>query len=179
MKRVHLVVVTCCGLAAWVSATVTIPVQAQPSLRSSDAQRLIGTWRLVSFESSDQEMQQARGDRPIGLLFYDGTGHMAAQIMPDRTRRRFTGPVSGVFAGPRPTTDEALDAITGYTAYFGTYSVDERARTVTHHRLGNLNPGALGDFVRRYEFEADDRLVLVPLDSPNLRSAAITWERVK
>ena len=44
---------------------------------------------------------------------------MVVQISPDRPRRRFTG--------PQPTPDEALDAISGYAAYFGTYTVDERA----------------------------------------------------
>jgi hypothetical protein len=104
---------------------------------------------------------------------------MAAQIMPDRARRKFTGLPSPVFAGPQPTADEALDAIFGYTAYFGTYSIDERARTVTHRRLGNLDPGALGDFVRRYEFATEDRLILTPLDSANLRTVRVTVERLK
>ena len=135
--------------------------------RSPDAQRLIGTWRLVSFGSSDQEMQRARGTKPIGLLMYDDTGHMAAQITPDRDRRRFTGPVSRVFAGARPTAEEALDAITGYTAYFGTYVVDDRTRTVTHRRLGNLNPGALGDF-------APDTSSLLGIDSFWSRSTTPT-----
>ena len=30
--------------------------------------------------------------------------------------------------------------------------MDERAQTVTHKRIANINPGGLGDFVRRYEF---------------------------
>jgi hypothetical protein len=65
--------------------------------------------------------------------------------------------------------------LAGYTAYFGTYTIDEAARTVTHHRTGNLNPGGLGDFVRRYEFVTEDRLILRPLESTN----ALTWERLK
>ena len=42
-------------------------------------------------------------------------------------------------------------------------------------REGNINPGALGDFVRRYEFAAGDRLILMPVESQN----RLTWERVK
>jgi Lipocalin-like domain len=161
-------------------AVTTVPVaegQSKPSF--SESKRLIGAWRLVSFESNDQENPRARGARPVGLILYDATGYMSAQMMPDRVRRKFTGPPSPVFAGPRPTAEEALDAIFGYTAYFGTYSVDEQARTITHHRLGNLDPGALGDFVRRYEFANEDRLILTPLDSPNLRAARVTVERIK
>jgi hypothetical protein len=84
-------------------------------------------------------------------------------------RRRFTGPHAGLFTGPQPTPDEALDAISGYAAYFGTYTVDARAQTVAHKRVGNINPGGLGDFVRRYELPIEDRLVLVPQERTDLR----------
>ncbi len=87
--------------------------------------------------------------------------------MPDRARPKY--------AGRQPTPDEAKAAITGYIAYFGTFTVDEKARTVTHHRTGNINPGGLGDFVRRYEFAPGDRLILRPMENMN----ALTWERLK
>jgi hypothetical protein len=179
MKTSTALLVGCCFVGSVVLTMGQAGGLRESVSPSPDAQRLIGTWQLVSFESTDQETQRVRGTKPIGLLVYDSTGQMAAQIMPDRNRRRFTGPVSGVFAGPRPTAEEALDAITGYAAYFGTYVVDDRTRTVTHRRLGNLNPGALGDFPRRYAFAAGDRLVLSPLDNPDLRTAQLTWERVK
>lgn len=91
------------------------------------------------------------------MIYYDGTGHMAVQIMPDRARPQY--------AGTLPTPDEAKAAILGYAAYFGTYTIDERARIVTHHRTGNINPGGLGDFVRGYEFASDDRLILRPVEA--------------
>ena len=78
-----------------------------------------------------------------------------------------------------PTPAEALDAITGYAAYFGTYRVDERAKTVTHKRIGNVNPGALGDFVRRYEFQGDDVLELTPLERRDVRAVRLSWKRLK
>ena len=164
-----------CGLAALAS----VRTETQTTPRPSAADRLIGTWQLVSYESSDTESQRYRGPNPVGLIYYDRTGHMAVQISPDRMRRRFTGPQAGVFTGPQPTPDEALDAIAGYAAYFGTYTVDERAQTVTHKRIGNINPGGVGDFVRRYEFPTEDRLVLVPQERTDLRAVRLTWERLK
>ena len=164
-----------CGLAA--VASVRTATQTTPG--SGAAARLVGTWQLVSYESSDTESQRFRGPKPIGLIYYDRTGHMAVQIAPDRPRRRFTGPQAGVFTGPQPTPDEALDAISGYAAYFGTYTVDERAQTVTHKRIGNINPGGVGDFVRRYEFLTNDRLALVPQERTDLRAVRLTWERLK
>jgi hypothetical protein len=151
-------------LTAWISGWSA--ANGQVSSLSDTAKRFIGTWRLVSITATGQT-DPNRGSHPIGLIYYDGTGHMAVQIMPDRLRPKY--------ADAEPTPDEAKAAITGYTAYFGTYTIDERAHTVTHHRLGNINPEALGDFVRRYELASSDRLILRPLESTN----ELTWERIK
>jgi hypothetical protein len=127
--------------------------QAGPA--SEEAKRFIGTWRLVS-------------DTSMGLMYYDGLGNMAAQVMPSRVRAKY--------AGTQPTPDEAKEAITGYLAYFGTYTVNEGAHTITHHRKANINPGQVGDdAVRGYEFAPDDRLILTPAGSRN----QVTWERMK
>ena len=134
--------------------------------QGADAKRLLGTWRLVE-TTTDGKPDPVRGLHPTGLIYYDATGHMAAQIMPEGGRR--------AFAGTGPTPEEAQAALRGYTAYFGTYSVDERAHTVTHHREGNINPGALGDFVRRYEFLPGDRVALRPMENRN----RLVWERIK
>jgi hypothetical protein len=177
MTSIRPLVVSCCACALAVLAVARTETQS-PTPPSAPS-RLIGTWALVSYESSDVGSKQYRGPKPIGLLYYDRTGNMAVQISPDRQRRRFTGPQAGVFTGPQPTPDEALDAISGYAAYFGTYIVDERAQTVTHKRVGNINPGGVGDFVRRYEFPTEDRLVLVPQERTDLRAVRLTWERLK
>ncbi|MDQ6828174.1 MAG: lipocalin-like domain-containing protein, partial [Gemmatimonadota bacterium] len=51
-------------------------------------------------------------------------------------------------------------AINGYDAYFGTYVVDIRSHTVTHHFIAALNPTDVGrEVTRRYRFEGD-QLVL-------------------
>ena len=149
-----------------VAIVLIVRVAGQSASQGADAQRFIGTWRLVSIVR-DGKPDPNRGAHPTGLIYYDGTGRMAVQIMPDRARPKF--------AGAQPTPEEAQAALIGYTAYFGTYSVDERVHTVTHHREGNINPGALGDFVRRYEFAPGDRLILMPVESQN----RLTWERVK
>ncbi len=136
--------------------------QSESSGRSEAARRFIGTWRLVSIESATANPN--RGARPTGYIYYDSTGHMGVQIMPDRVRASWTG---------SPTPEQAKDALTGYTAYFGTYTVDERQRLVTHHREGSLVPGAV-DFVRKYEF-AGDRLTLTPVGGAN----HLTWELIR
>ncbi|MBP0580524.1 lipocalin-like domain-containing protein [Labrys sp. LIt4] len=138
-----------------------------PNVQSNHAaaRRFVGTWRLLSIDNSP--LQPDRGDKPTGLLFYDGKGNMAVQIAPSRPRRPFVD-------RHVPTAEEAHDAILGYTAYFGTFSVDAGKGTVTHHRHGNISPGATGDFVRRFKFLAEDRMALMPIEN----DVSLTWERV-
>ena len=140
----------------------------QSTSQADVSKRFIGAWRLVSIEVNGQ-VDPNRGAHPTGLIYYDASGNMAAQIMPDRPRPKF--------AGSQPSPDEAKAAFIGYTAYFGTYSIDEKAHTVTHHRKGCVNPGLVGvDAVRRYEFAPGDRLILSPAENPSSR---LTWERIK
>jgi hypothetical protein len=77
-------------------------------------------------------------------------------------------------AGAKPTGEEALAALDGYIAYFGTYSIDAVAQAVTHHRQGSVQPGDTADLVRRYTIEGD-RLTL----SPPGTNYEVNWERIK
>jgi hypothetical protein len=127
---------------------------------------IIGTWRLVSIEGGATPGN--RGTKPTGLIIYDAHGYMAAQIQPDRPRPKWTG---------TPTPEQIAEAFRGYTAYFGTYTIDEKAKTVTHHRQGMLDGGAV-DFVRKFEFAPGDRIILTPVGAAG-PPTHLTWERVK
>lgn len=152
------------------------PAAAQDSGKASfqrpawgeDAKKLFGTWRLVE-TTSDGKVRPERGANPLGLITYHESGWMAAQIQPDR-------PPVGM-AGAQPTGEEAKAALHGYTAYFGSFTVDEAKKVVVHHRLGSVSPGwnKTPDYVRAYEFEGPDRVVLRPVGNKN----ALVWERLK
>ena len=114
IRSLRVVVLVVVILIAQVGARSTSGQAAPPS---DEAKQFIGTWRLIS-------------DTSTGLMYYDGLGNMAAQVMPGRPRAKYTG--------TQPTPDEAKAAITGYLAYFGTSTVNVRAHTITHHRKGNL-----------------------------------------
>jgi hypothetical protein len=127
------------------------------------AKRFFGTWRHV-ISTVDGKPVAGRGPHPKGLIYYDPSGHMSVQVAPDIERRR---------AGSEPTPEEAKAALAGYIAYFGTYSIDEQACTVTHHRLASVQPGDVADLVRGYEFKGD-RLILRPLGTTH----EVVWERI-
>jgi hypothetical protein len=160
MPAVRLVVL---GFAFALAAM--LPAAGQ-SASGGDAQKLVGIWRLVSI-TTDNQVNPLRGGKPTGYIFYTASGEMGAMIQPERA------PIT--MAGKEPSPQEALAALKGYTAYFGTYTVDEKAKIVTHHRTASVQPGAEVDARRNYRFEPGDRLVLGGVGTKN----ANVWERVK
>src|SRR5262249_25595454 len=102
---------------------------------------------------------------PHGIIYYDPSGYMSVQVAPDVVRGK---------AGGGATPEEAKAAIDGYIAYFGAYSIDEQAQTVTHHRQARIKPRHGPALLRGYEF-AGDRLILRPLGS----TREVIWERIK
>jgi len=119
------------------------------------APRLVGHWTLVSFEIvSGGQTDYPFGRDPIGRITYDATGHMAVQIM-NAGRPAFTSDDQA--AG---TAGEVSAAFHGYVAYYGTYSVDEDARVVTHRLTGSLFPNWIGSEQRREIVLEGDRLTL-------------------
>jgi hypothetical protein len=130
---------------------------------SDVAQKLLGAWRYVGTRIDRGNWD--RGANPKGMIYYGPHGEMAVQIAPDVKRRR---------AGAVMTPEEAKIALTDYIAYFGTYTINARTETVTHHRHDSIQPGDGGDLVRRFEF-AGDRLILRALNS----TVEVTWERIK
>jgi hypothetical protein len=131
---------------------------------SEIAKRFFGAWRYLG-STVDGKPRPGRGAHPKGVIIYDPSGAMAVHISPERPFPK---------AGAEPTAEEALNAVKDTIAYFGTFSIDERAGTVTHHRQASIQPGDGGDMVRAYEF-VGDRLILRPLG----KSQEITWERIR
>ena len=110
---------------------------------------LVGSWVLVSREDRTADgtvvPELSLGSDPLGFLVYDRTGHVAVQLM---RRVRSTVGVPSVQRGqPDPNNSGAAD---GYDAYFGTYTLDPKAHTVTHHMLGALIPGDVGKSLTRH-----------------------------
>ncbi len=143
------------------------PPPASPKL----ADQILGRWRLVSIENRDdpsRDWELRYGSSPVGDIAYGADGRMSVQIakMP---RPKFA---SGQDTSPTP--EEAREAYLGYVAYFGTYTVDETARVVTHHVESSLRPGYAGTDQRRPAALEGDRLTLS--DGKTFR---VVWERVR
>jgi len=164
-------IVCACAYSPRVARTDVIPA----SSTSADSKRIVGTWRLVSFESrSAGEIRYPMGRVAAGQLNYDEMGNVSAHIM-DPTRPAFASEDRA--AG---TDAEVRKAFVGYLAYYGTYDLDETKRTVTHHIDGASFPNWIGrDQVRIYRLDGD-RLTIT---TPPIRAGGedlitvLVWER--
>ena len=104
---------------------------------------------------------------------------MGVHIMP-KVRARFT-------SNP-PTGEEAQAALRGYTAYFGSFAVNdkEREKFVVHHRFGQINPGGAVDVKRFYDFvtmpNGSQRLILTPAPADgggkDKATRRLVWQRM-
>jgi len=141
------VVIGCC---------VLMPVG---SAQTGDAgrRRVAGAWRLesrtVRAANGDVVPDAVLGKEPIGRLFYDASGHMMLQMM-RRDREQ------AISVRTNPAEAKNARVVLGYDAYFGTFRVNDRDGTITHHVEGSLFPEDLGkDFTRGLTVEGD-RLML-------------------
>lgn len=95
--------------------------------RMDGRDQFVGTWELelIEIQKPNGEWGPSKdsraGPNPIGIIIYDSAGNMAVQIMGSN---RPSVDRSAIISG-KATLEEMQSVITGYTAYFGTYEVNE------------------------------------------------------
>jgi len=118
--------------------------------------RFLGAWELISFESrrADGTVVRSWGLDPLGMIMWDESGHMSAQL------------------GPRDGSS--------YVAYFGTLEADDSPEgTLTHHVAGASGESLRTDQVRTFRFLSGDELVLSPPPAPDGTVSTVTWRRFR
>jgi hypothetical protein len=148
--------------------------------RGELAKKIVGAWRLVAVEGQPPGLPGFY-DHATGLIVYDPSGTMSVQIANRGGRKSFAG---GLAAGTREEKAAAFDS---YFSYYGTYTVDDAAGTVTHDVQDSSYPDLRGRHqVRWVEFQGKDRMVLIPREDGKggavVRKDAtyrLFWERVK
>ncbi len=122
-------------------------------------QRFIGTWELEDSysEKGDEKIAFPLGKKVIGRINYDLAGNMAAQLM-SSDRKAFSS------RNPQEVSDEEYrSAFQGYTSYFGTFTIDKGAGTITHHVLGASAPSWPGhDQLRYFNLDQSNLILKTP-----------------
>jgi hypothetical protein len=140
---------------------------------------LVGTWKLLSREDVTSDGQRRTdpilGADPVSYLMYDAAGHFAVQFM-RRDRESAEGNAHRSTVGGANNSD----AINGYDAYFGRYTVGADG-TVTQELVGALSPGDVGKVVtRRFRINGDE--LVIDLETTASDGDPVTrtlrWQRV-
>jgi hypothetical protein len=138
---------------------------------------LPGTWRLVSridlTANGERRIDSTLGEDPIALLFYDRSGNFAAQFM-----KRDRSLIVEEPAGPARNNSRAKD---GYDAYFGSYTIDDAASTVTQQLSGALSKENVGHVLTR-EMTVDGDCLRIELATTSVDGEPVTrtllWTRI-
>jgi hypothetical protein len=129
------------------------PWPSAPAAARATFSRFAGMYKLVNSEAR-------------GYLAYDPSGYMGIS-MERAGRQRFAG---------RPTPDALRAALDSFTAYFGSFAVNDVAGTITHQTFGALQPRISGtDLTSRFTL-AGNRLTLRQTVATG--EEALTWERL-
>lgn len=165
-----------------VFALVALVFSASPSALAANpvSPGLVGAWNLVRVETIRQDgavIYPFYGKHPRGLIIYDPSGWMSVQIVSDPKPTVPIGKSRDAFRNA-PAGEKAI-AADGYYAYFGRYTVDPVASTVTHHLQDSLYPGERGeDFVRHFQVtEGCLTLVAQIQEMGELHQRRLIWKR--
>ena len=165
---------------AVITALSLAPFAHAATSSAAERKKFIGMWRLTSGESKDQvtgEVSYPWGKNPFGRLMYDEAGRVFVQLM--NPGRRSVGGISNIGAAAAiasSSADDMREMLTGFNAYFGTFAVDEPARTVIHHVQSALIPSWVGSDQRRgYQFSAAGELIM--LNTASRADYRLVWKR--
>ena len=132
------------------------------------AQRLVGSWELVSYEIIAEDGGRRAGNYDRGQITYDASGRMSAHLMHSSNK-----------ADVSPQTDDLrAAAFRRYLGYYGPFTVDTAAGTVTHHVDGSSNPSWVGTRqVRYYALSADNAQLTLSLRDGSRTTQSLVWRR--
>ena len=137
------------ALASSAVAICVIPCRV-PAQTVSIRQQLLGTWKLVSYVREDVRTgakSDVWGPHPSGYIMFGPDGRMMVILV---------GSDRKAPAGSLATPDEAEGLIKSMLAYAGTYTIDEKAKTLTYNIDVSWNQTRTGrPVLRSYQLNGD------------------------
>lgn len=146
--------------SAVMALAFTLPTGAALAQQTGLKDKIVGAWRLISEETlrpNGQALNIAMGPHPTGTITYLPNGYMAVQIMRD-PRATFADPKTN-----EPTCDELKDAYWGYSAYWGTYTINAAGDGVVHNVQASSHPPEVGrKYPRSVSIEGTKLVITTP-----------------
>ena len=137
---------------AWIAVVAVAGLLQVPSARAqtvdhqTDRERLIGAWHLEHIDSPGPNGKPSDIPQPRGMLIYTRDGHVSVQLM----YLRSASSLSNEYVR------------NGYEASFGSYTIDEKTHTLTHHVEGSITGDLLvgKGLPRIYTLTGDGHLII-------------------
>ena len=167
MKQLPLILVTVGLSAAQLSCGPSGSGNEASGTSDASSVDIVGSWRLEEWTLGDGTSRCSEEEGgSSGQIAYTSDGHMSAQLGCSEID---TADLSGL--SPR---EVAARLSRRHFSYYGAYTLDEAAQTVTHHVEGSSSIPFVGsDRVRSFVFEGPDRIVLSPQES----NSRLVWLR--
>lgn len=154
----------------WAVIAALFLMAGQPSF-ADDREKVLGIWRLVSFEVEFQvtgEREHTRGKNPTGFIIFTSEGRLMV-VLTNEGRK-----------APKTDQDRA-DLFNSMVAYTGMYRIEDD-KWITKVDV-SANPALVGTEQARFFRVDGDRLQEITQWSPRpekgMGRTVITWERVR
>jgi hypothetical protein len=162
----------CCMIAA--ANFLTLPVEGDCQ-ESPLRDRLVGVWIPTAHETTFQEglKRQQFGASPRGMMILDASGNYTQILVhPDLPSYRSNDRTKG-------TPEEHAATVRGSVANFGTWSVDEVAKTLTYHIRGSTFPNQAGTEMSSSVSIGSDGWTGTIAQTTSGRQSVVVWKRAK
>lgn len=138
--------------------------------------RIVGAWKLLSwiYQNESGDVIDYFGKNPTGILMYDASGNMNAQLMQGER------PLFHTQAMRDGTDAERIEAFQTYVAYYGKY-YEPTPGEIVHVVEGSLFPNWIGSKQVRYGSMTEDKLTLrtpLMLTANGNLMFTLVWQRL-
>jgi len=135
--------------------------------------QLVGTWSLVAVTNEDAgKITTPFGPHPLGYMTISSKGRFSIQI----ARAGAPGPVAGNrMTGSADENKAGVQSI----AYFGTYRLDEKQRTIDLHIEASTSPDPEGTEQKRLIAFSGDELTVTNPPAAAGGTTKTVWKRIK
>ena len=162
-----------CGFAA---ASLFFQSGQAVSQQKSLKEQIVGAWTFVSALDVHPDGKKINrwGETPKGIFMFDASGHFAQFIT------RSDLPKFASKRGDQGTADENKAVLSGLVATFGTWTVDDAAKTLITRVEGSAFPNLIGVEQKRSiaSLTADELKYNNPATTTGTIAEA-TWKRAK
>lgn len=137
-------------------------------------QQLVGAWSLVAqwVEQGDKKVERF-GQNPKGITIYERNGRFASILMHSDL------PKIASNNAMTATAEENKAVVQGSTAFYGTWSVDDKDGTISTRIEGSTYPNWDGHEAKRSVALSGDELKICVPGAQIGGTACAVWKRIK